>query len=51
MSPYFLNKQTNAINPFTQVAEIMGIMKQNNWVRPTVYQGGYNAVERNVEVE
>jgi aflatoxin B1 aldehyde reductase len=34
-----------------EVAEIMGIMKQNNWVRPTVYQGGYNAVKRNVEVE
>jgi aflatoxin B1 aldehyde reductase len=49
--PLFLNKQTNAIHPFTQVAEIMGIMKQNNWVRPTVYQGGYNAVKRNVEVE
>ncbi|KAG2139307.1 NADP-dependent oxidoreductase domain-containing protein [Suillus clintonianus] len=34
-----------------EVAEIMGIVKQNNWVKPTVYQGGYNAVERNVEVE
>lgn len=34
-----------------EVAEIMGIVKQNNWVRPTVYQGGYNAIERNVEVE
>lgn len=34
-----------------EVAEIMGIVKQNNWVRPTVYQGEYNAVGRNIEVE
>ncbi|OJA08030.1 hypothetical protein AZE42_09670 [Rhizopogon vesiculosus] len=34
-----------------EVAEIMGIVKHNNWVRPSVYQGGYNAVERNVEME
>ncbi|KAG2368650.1 NADP-dependent oxidoreductase domain-containing protein [Suillus spraguei] len=34
-----------------EVAEIMGIVIQNNWVRPTVYQGEYNAVNRNVEVE
>jgi len=34
-----------------EVAEIMGIVKHNNWVRPSVFQGGYNAVERNVEVE
>ncbi|KIK36368.1 hypothetical protein CY34DRAFT_811346 [Suillus luteus UH-Slu-Lm8-n1] len=34
-----------------EVAEIMGIVKQNNWVRPAVYQGKYNAVGRNVEVE
>ncbi|KAG1746801.1 NADP-dependent oxidoreductase domain-containing protein [Suillus occidentalis] len=34
-----------------EVAEIMGIVKQNNWVRPTVYQGEYNAVGRNIEVD
>ncbi|KAH7924134.1 Aldo/keto reductase [Leucogyrophana mollusca] len=34
-----------------EVAEFVGIAKANNWVRPTVYQGLYNALERNVETE
>ncbi|KIJ63174.1 hypothetical protein HYDPIDRAFT_176197 [Hydnomerulius pinastri MD-312] len=34
-----------------EVAEIMGIVTRNNWVKPSVYQGGYNAIERTVEVE
>jgi aflatoxin B1 aldehyde reductase len=46
-----LHTRSNIIHPFTQVAEIMGIVKHNDWVRPSVFQGGYNAVERSVEVE
>lgn len=46
-----LHTRSNTIHPFTQVAEIMGIVKHNDWVRPSVFQGGYNAVERSVEVE
>ncbi|KAH7926258.1 Aldo/keto reductase [Leucogyrophana mollusca] len=34
-----------------EVAEIVEIAKRNNWIKPTVYQGVYNAVERNVEPE
>ncbi|KAJ6656867.1 hypothetical protein lerEdw1_003198 [Lerista edwardsae] len=34
-----------------EVAEIWGICKANNWVRPTVYQGMYNATTRQVESE
>ncbi|KAG2139318.1 NADP-dependent oxidoreductase domain-containing protein [Suillus clintonianus] len=33
------------------VAEMVGIAKANGWVRPTVYQGVYNALERRVETE
>ncbi|KAG2338026.1 Aldo/keto reductase [Suillus weaverae] len=34
-----------------EVAEMVGIADSNGWVRPTVYQGLYNALERNVETE
>ncbi|KAH7882415.1 NADP-dependent oxidoreductase domain-containing protein [Phlebopus sp. FC_14] len=34
-----------------QVAEIMIIATTNNWVKPTVYQGMYNAIGRSIEVE
>ncbi|KAG2139313.1 NADP-dependent oxidoreductase domain-containing protein [Suillus clintonianus] len=34
-----------------EVAEIVGIAETNGWVRPTVYQGLYNALERRVETE
>ncbi|XP_010879990.2 aflatoxin B1 aldehyde reductase member 3 [Esox lucius] len=34
-----------------EVAEIVNICKQNNWIRPTVYQGMYNATTRQVETE
>eukprot|EP01100_Stratorugosa_tubuloviscum_P008478 TRINITY_DN3546_c0_g1_i1.p1 TRINITY_DN3546_c0_g1~~TRINITY_DN3546_c0_g1_i1.p1 ORF type:complete len:342 (+),score=150.42 TRINITY_DN3546_c0_g1_i1:73-1098(+) len=34
-----------------QVMEIYRICKENNWVLPTVYQGMYNAVTRDVERE
>ncbi|KAH7916592.1 NADP-dependent oxidoreductase domain-containing protein [Hygrophoropsis aurantiaca] len=34
-----------------EVAEIVAITKENNWIKPTVYQGLYNAVERRIEVE
>ncbi|KAH7912782.1 NADP-dependent oxidoreductase domain-containing protein [Hygrophoropsis aurantiaca] len=34
-----------------EVAQIVCIAQANGWIKPTVYQGLYNAVERNVEVE
>ena len=34
-----------------EVAEICTICKNNGWVQPTVYQGMYNALTRNVEKE
>lgn len=34
-----------------QVAEIVELCKQNGWVQPTVYQGMYNALTRDVERE
>lgn len=41
------------ISNFTsfEVAEICMIAKYNNWVRPTVYQGMYNAITRGIETE
>jgi len=34
-----------------QVAEIWYICRQNGWVKPTIYQGMYNAITRDVERE
>lgn len=34
-----------------EVAEIVMHCKYNNWVRPTVYQGMYNAIQRGIERE
>ncbi|XP_055515206.1 aflatoxin B1 aldehyde reductase member 2-like [Leucoraja erinacea] len=34
-----------------EVAEIYSICKHNNWILPTVYQGMYNAITRQIEVE
>ncbi|KAH7928049.1 Aldo/keto reductase [Leucogyrophana mollusca] len=34
-----------------EVAQIVYIAQANGWIKPTVYQGLYNAVERGVEVE
>ena len=34
-----------------QVAEIMEVCKANGWMRPSVYQGMYNALTRDVETE
>jgi aflatoxin B1 aldehyde reductase len=34
-----------------ELAEIMMTCKHNNWVRPTIYQGMYNAITRSVEQE
>jgi len=34
-----------------EVAEIVGICKENGYIQPSVYQGIYNAVHRNVETE
>lgn len=34
-----------------QVADIWHICKQNGWIAPTVYQGMYNAITRDVERE
>ncbi|KAK2605750.1 hypothetical protein N8I77_008565 [Diaporthe amygdali] len=41
------------ISNFTafEVAEICLTAKYNNWVRPTVYQGMYNAITRSIETE
>lgn len=34
-----------------EVAEIATIARLKGWIRPTVYQGIYNALERNIETE
>ncbi|KAG1776628.1 NADP-dependent oxidoreductase domain-containing protein [Suillus placidus] len=34
-----------------EVSEIVTIAKSNGWIKPTVHQGLYNALERNVESE
>ncbi|KAG2368644.1 NADP-dependent oxidoreductase domain-containing protein [Suillus spraguei] len=34
-----------------EVAEMVGITRSNGWVKPTVYQGPYNALERRAETE
>ena len=34
-----------------EVAEIVMHCKHNNWVRPTIYQGMYNAITRGIEAE
>lgn len=34
-----------------EVAEIVILCTHNNWVRPTLYQGMYNAITRSVEAE
>ncbi|NKB75575.1 MAG: aldo/keto reductase [Gammaproteobacteria bacterium] len=34
-----------------QVAEVAELCRQNNWMQPTVYQGMYNALTRDVESE
>jgi len=34
-----------------EVAEVVMTCQQNGWVRPTVYQGMYNAITRNIESE
>ncbi|KAG1717442.1 NADP-dependent oxidoreductase domain-containing protein [Suillus lakei] len=34
-----------------EVAEMVGIAEYNGWLRPTVYEGIYNALERRVETE
>ncbi|KAI9729482.1 MAG: Aflatoxin B1 aldehyde reductase member 2 [Cirrosporium novae-zelandiae] len=34
-----------------EVAEIVITCKERGWVRPTIYQGMYNAITRNVEAE
>lgn len=34
-----------------EVAEIVMTCKYNGWVRPTVYQGMYNCITRNIEAE
>ncbi|KAF8434526.1 NADP-dependent oxidoreductase domain-containing protein [Boletus edulis BED1] len=34
-----------------QVTEIVGIADHHGWVKPTVYEGKYNAIERTVEDE
>ncbi len=41
------------ISNFTafEVAEIVMTCKYNGWVRPTIYQGMYNAITRSVEAE
>ncbi|TFK72502.1 Aldo/keto reductase [Pluteus cervinus] len=37
--------------PAWEVAEIVGICRQNGWIQPTAYQGIYNAIHRAVEPE
>ncbi|GIZ40925.1 hypothetical protein CKM354_000424500 [Cercospora kikuchii] len=50
-----LHKQGKFVNlglsNFTaaEVAEVVMHCKYNNWVRPTIYQGMYNAIQRNIE--
>ena len=41
------------ISNFTafEVAEVALTCKYNNWVRPTIYQGMYNAITRSIEPE
>ncbi|KAI0179420.1 aflatoxin B1 aldehyde reductase member 2 [Hypoxylon sp. FL1284] len=41
------------ISNFTaaEVAEVVMICKYNGWVRPTIYQGMYNAITRGIEPE
>ncbi|GAA5949565.1 hypothetical protein JCM3765_002705 [Sporobolomyces pararoseus] len=34
-----------------EVAEMVGICEKNGWIKPTAYQGLYNALHRNVEPE
>ncbi|KAL3422815.1 Aflatoxin B1 aldehyde reductase member 2 [Phlyctema vagabunda] len=34
-----------------EVAEVVMTCKYNNWVRPTIYQGMYNAITRSLEAE
>ncbi|KZS97025.1 Aldo keto reductase [Sistotremastrum niveocremeum HHB9708] len=34
-----------------EVAEVVGICEANGWIKPTVYQGCYNAIDRAVETE
>ncbi|KAL4880070.1 NADP-dependent oxidoreductase domain-containing protein [Aspergillus karnatakaensis] len=34
-----------------EVGEVLRITKENNWLRPTVYQGSYAAISRRPEVE
>ncbi|PTB54740.1 hypothetical protein M431DRAFT_508149 [Trichoderma harzianum CBS 226.95] len=34
-----------------EVAEVVMTCKYNGWVRPTIYQGMYNAITRNIEAE
>lgn len=34
-----------------EVAEVVMTCKYNNWVRPTIYQGMYNAITRSIEAE
>ncbi|KAF2397770.1 Aldo/keto reductase [Trichodelitschia bisporula] len=34
-----------------EVAEVVLICQQNGWVRPTIYQGMYNAITRSLETE
>lgn len=34
-----------------EVAEVVMTCKHNNWVRPTIYQGMYNAITRSLEAE
>jgi len=44
---------TFGLSNFTsfEVAEIVLTCHQNNWVRPTLYQGMYNAITRSLETE
>ncbi|KAJ4863124.1 aldo/keto reductase family domain-containing protein [Trichoderma breve] len=34
-----------------EVAEVVMTCKYNGWIRPTIYQGMYNAITRNIEAE
>jgi aflatoxin B1 aldehyde reductase len=34
-----------------EVAEVVMTCKYNKWVRPTIYQGMYNAITRSLEAE
>jgi aflatoxin B1 aldehyde reductase len=34
-----------------EVAEVVMLCIKHNWVRPTIYQGMYNAIQRNIEPE